>query len=171
MASDSALIVVMGVSGTGKSTLGKALSQALGLPFIDGDDLHPASNVAKMAAGQPLNDEDREPWLRKIRKTADEQNSSVVIACSALRGAYRNILRGENGKRTYFVFIEGSRETLLDRMQKRNGHFMKATMLDSQLSALESPVGEKGVVVVSADDETRIQTEKAALELRKCFSM
>ncbi|KAJ7680633.1 P-loop containing nucleoside triphosphate hydrolase protein [Mycena polygramma] len=190
-------IVVMGVSGTGKSTLGAALAAALHMPYIDGDDLHPRANVDKMSAGQPLTDADREPWLREIRRTAervaDEQlraqnntdysNSNntpeapgVVIACSALKRAYRDILRGgdPNSKSgavllpTYFVFIDGSREVLMERMHKRSGHFMKASMLDSQLSTLENPEGEQGVVVVSVEDTTAAQVDKAvaALEAR-----
>ncbi|KAJ6500204.1 P-loop containing nucleoside triphosphate hydrolase protein [Mycena vitilis] len=192
-------IVVMGVSGTGKSTLGAALAAALHMPYIDGDDLHPRANVEKMSAGQPLTDADREPWLRVIRSTAervaDEQQRAkndtdydnsgnntpetpgVVIACSALKRAYRDILRGGDAKSksgavvlpTYFVFIDGSREVLLERMHKRSGHFMKASMLDSQLSTLENPAGEQGVVVVSVEDTTAAQVDKAvvALETRR----
>ncbi|KAF9019239.1 carbohydrate kinase [Hymenopellis radicata] len=178
---EPAIIIVMGVSGTGKSTLGQAIASALDVPFIDGDDLHPAENVAKMSAGTPLNDADREPWLAIIRKTGLENlaKGSVVLACSALRKCYRDILRGKSssgestgdtGPKTYFVFIKGSREVLLDRMSKRQGHFMKVTMLDSQLATLESPEGEPDVVVVPVEDSTEVQTEKAKqglLELRK----
>ncbi|KAJ7346946.1 P-loop containing nucleoside triphosphate hydrolase protein [Mycena albidolilacea] len=193
------LIIVMGVSGTGKSTLGAALAAALHMPYIDGDDLHPRANVDKMAAGCPLTDADREPWLRVIRKTAERvareqaearaQNGTVngavngkatgtpgvVIACSALKRAYRDMLRGvgdasnttaATGLPTYFVFIEGSREVLMDRMLKRSGHFMKATMLDSQLNTLENPAGEEGVVVVSVEDSTVAQVDKAVEALK-----
>ncbi|KAJ7902166.1 P-loop containing nucleoside triphosphate hydrolase protein [Mycena olivaceomarginata] len=195
------LIIVMGVSGTGKSTLGAALAAALHMPYIDGDDLHPRANVDKMAAGCPLTDADREPWLRAIRKTAERvareqaearaQNGAVnhngavngkatgapgvVIACSALKRAYRDVLRGVGGASnttaatglpTYFVFIEGSREVLMDRMLKRSGHFMKATMLDSQLNTLENPAGEEGVVVVSVEDPTVAQVDKAVEALK-----
>ncbi|KAJ7163544.1 P-loop containing nucleoside triphosphate hydrolase protein [Mycena crocata] len=177
-------IVVMGVSGTGKSTLGAALAAALQMPYVDGDDLHPAANVAKMAAGQPLTDADREPWLRTIRDTAEhvvqEQAQKgkgkgpeekpgalgVVIACSALKRAYREILRGNGGTvsalKTCFVFIQGSREVLMERMLNRAGHFMKASMLDSQLNTLENPEGEDGVVVVSVEDTTAAQVENAS---------
>ncbi|KAJ7647023.1 P-loop containing nucleoside triphosphate hydrolase protein, partial [Roridomyces roridus] len=183
---DPVFIVVMGVSGTGKSTLGAALAEALEFPYVDGDDLHPRSNVDKMAAGQPLTDADREPWLRTIRNTAEriaaerqiemgrrEQGEAdgaasgfkgapgVVIACSALKKEYRDVLRGGGAIRTYFVFIEGTREVLMDRMTKRSGHFMKATMLDSQLKTLEDPRDEPGVVVVSVEDATAVQVEKA----------
>jgi len=193
----SALIIVMGVSGTGKSTLGTALAETLRMPFVEGDDLHPKANVEKMSSGQPLNDADREPWLEVIRRTAiskiEEQQQhqteegrsrGVVISCSALKKYYRDILRGKQrepdnpnnllhsndveGARlgpdvvlsTYFIFIDGTRELLMERMEKRPGHFMKASMLDSQLNTLESPVGEKGVIVVSPNDSTYEQVRK-----------
>ncbi|KAF9467466.1 P-loop containing nucleoside triphosphate hydrolase protein [Collybia nuda] len=195
-------IVVMGVSGTGKSTLGSVIAEALNMPYVEGDELHPKSNVEKMAAGHPLNDADREPWLELIRTTAEHmvveqrvgQNSGlgsgaasgVVLSCSALKKYYRDILRGikkpaSKGQtlpshlepanpdvlRTYFVFIDGSREVLRDRMEKRPGHFMKASMLDSQLKTLESPVGEEGVVVLSLEDTTEVQLRMALEGLRE----
>ncbi len=158
-----------GVSGTGKSTLGSALAESLGLPFIDGDDLHPPANIAKMSSGQPLTDADREPWLALIRETGVEK-VPVVMACSALKRHYRDILRGKDGSekekpRTYFVYIKGSREVLLDRMQKRQGHFFKVDMLDSQFEALESPEGEEGVVTVPLEESTEVQVAKAKEEL------
>lgn len=188
--SDAIFLVVMGVSGTGKSTLGAALSKALRLPFIDGDDLHPQSNVDKMARGEPLTDTDRQPWLETIRRTAvssilsqlgddyglhvsspvrdEDQRPGIIIACSALKGSYRSVLRGEtlleaeaskySGKLpTCFVYMKGSREVLMDRMMKRQGHFMKAEMLDSQLKTLESPDNEGGVVAVSIEWSTEDQ--------------
>lgn len=184
------------MSGTGKSTLGSALAQLLDFPYVEGDEIHPTSNVAKMSSGIPLTDEDREPWLALIRKTAeektirkriDEQRSDgkskrvvgVVIACSALKKYYRDILRGEASfseqstssllpdLQTYFVFISGSRELLYDRLNKRPGHFMKASMLDSQLATLEVPDGEKGVATVSMEDETEVQVHEAVGALRK----
>jgi gluconokinase len=168
------------------------------MPYVDGDDLHPKSNVEKMSAGHPLNDVDREPWLGLIRTTAehitgerrqtDSQKKGivgVVIGCSALKRYYRDILRGiiklatkdqevhshsdpaqPNLLSTYFVFIEGSRETLMERMEKRADHFMKASMLDSQLETLESPIGEEGVAVVSLNDTTDMQVMQALEGLR-----
>ncbi|KAG6864946.1 hypothetical protein C0991_006175 [Blastosporella zonata] len=151
----------------------------MGVPYVEGDELHPASNVAKMSAGIPLTDVDREPWLALIRATAestlldrdgDTPKSGVVISCSALKHYYREILRGrqvegadppEASITTSFVFIEGTRDVLMERMEKRPGHFMKASMLDSQLQTLETPVGEAGVVVVSVEDSTEEQVRKA----------
>lgn len=168
-----------------------ALARALRMPYVEGDDLHPHTNVDKMAAGIPLDDADREPWLALIRATAErtaaeehaaaEKGSAaprgVVITCSALKKYYREILRGQlqpaavdnkileaghpNALQTYFVFIEGTRDVLMDRMSKRAGHFMKASMLDSQLSTLETPIGEESVVVVSVEDSTEDQVRIA----------
>jgi gluconokinase len=171
--------------------LGVALAQTLGLPYVDGDDLHSQSCIAKMTAGQPLTDIDRKPWLELIRTTAEHMSlqqqadvkltgrSGVVVACSALKKYYRDILRGwkqvvpeadtspehleplhPDMLATYFVFIKGTREVLLERMEKRTGHYMKPAMLDSQLSTLESPEGEDNVIVVSAEDTTLEQLEK-----------
>ncbi|KAF8232166.1 carbohydrate kinase [Tricholoma matsutake] len=183
------LIVIMGVSGTGKSTLGNALAKTLGIPYVEGDDLHPKSNVEKMSSGHPLDDADREPWLELIRNTAerkvvqmqaDTRMLGIVVGCSALKRYYRDILRGivkpvmkdqklpenlnatwPNLLSTYFVFIDGSREILMERMEKRTDHFMKASMLESQLRTLENPVGEEGVVVVSLHDATNLQIKQA----------
>ncbi|KAG0248694.1 hypothetical protein BG011_009998 [Mortierella polycephala] len=167
-----------GVSGSGKSTMGQALADSLAMPFIDGDDLHSDSNVAKMAAGHPLTDADRDPWLKLIRTTAEQQcllqeqkrqPLGIVVACSALKAYYRDILRGKRTSSlqqqqslpTYFVFLKGTRDVLLQRMEKRDGHFMKTNMLDSQLETLESPEGEHGVVVIDITDAPTDQVKKA----------
>lgn len=135
------VVIVMGVSGVGKSTVGRLLADRLGWEFHDGDDFHPPSNVAKMKTGQPLNDNDRGPWLQAIRQFMDRcqmDGKSVVIACSALRERYRDVLgRAEPWVR--FVFLHGSKEVISERMQARTGHFMPATLLDSQLATLETP--------------------------------
>ncbi|KAJ7248744.1 hypothetical protein C8J57DRAFT_1672534 [Mycena rebaudengoi] len=169
-----------GVSGAGKLTQGAALALALRLLYMGGDDLHLAESVAKMAAGEPLGDEDHILWLRTIRGMAervvrvlrdssgnneggDNNASNGEGTCSALRRVYRDVLRGgdDSGLETYFVFIEGARAVLLERMQRRTGHFMKAGMLDSQFATLESPRGEQGVVVMSLEDSTEEQVELA----------
>jgi gluconokinase len=137
-------VVVMGVSGTGKTTVGQALSDALGLPFVEGDELHPASNVEKMAAGIPLTDADRAPWLDLI---AAELHRPVVVACSALKRAYRDRLRRDAPDLT-LVYLHGSRELLAERMGGRRGHFMPTTLLDSQLATLEPPMPDEKAVAV-----------------------
>jgi gluconokinase len=147
-------VIVMGVSGCGKSSVGEALAQRLGLPFIEGDGLHPESNVAKMAAGTPLTDEDRWPWLTVIgARMADalSRGEGIVVSCSALKKIYRDHLRAATGGRLAFVYLDGSRELLSRRMGARTGHFMPLTLLDSQLATLEVPTGEPGVVTVTID--------------------
>ena len=135
------IVVLMGVSGSGKSTVGAALAVALGWPLVDADDLHPPENVAKMAAGIPLTDDDRWPWLDRVvaelrRMTADGTN--VILACSALKRAYRDRLRAA-APRLQLVFLDGDRELLASRMAARPGHFMPTSLLDSQLATLERP--------------------------------
>jgi carbohydrate kinase (thermoresistant glucokinase family) len=148
-------IVVMGVSGCGKSSVGIALAEALGARFIDGDDLHPEANKAKMSAGIPLDDSDRWPWLDLVSKALAEEVvetsggsfSGTVVACSALKRAYRErILAG--APNTFFVHLDGSREILEQRLGARSGHFMPASLLDSQLATLE-PLGsdEPGALI------------------------
>lgn len=128
-------IVVMGVSGCGKSSVGSALAEALGARFIDGDDLHPEANKAKMGAGIPLDDDDRWPWLDLVGKALAE-GAGTVIACSALKRAYRDRIRA-TAPNTFFVHLDGTREILQQRLGGRKGHFMPATLLDSQLAILE----------------------------------
>lgn len=189
------------MASTGKSTIAKALNERLGLPYIEGDDLHPKSNIEKMSEGIPLTDKDREPWLELIRTAAEnivaEQEAKasaaqtgeeeprtkarygVMATCSSLKRYYRDILRGTHNQfphmpehlhaishdklPTYFVYIKADEQLLRERMSKRKGHFMKGNMVDSQLATLESPEGEKNVVVVpldaSTDEQVRIAVE------------
>ncbi|MCO4317805.1 gluconokinase [Phyllobacterium sp. 21LDTY02-6] len=135
-------VIVMGVSGSGKSTVGEAVAKGLGLPFVEGDVLHPKSNVEKMAAGIPLTDEDRWPWLRRIGRELAEADNGIVVSCSALKKSYRDLLRQEAGGPLAFIYLDGSLEVLRDHMGKRTGHFMPLSMLDSQLATLEVPTGE-----------------------------
>ncbi|HEY3338734.1 MAG TPA: gluconokinase [Propionicimonas sp.] len=143
-------VVVMGVSGTGKSTVAKALQERLGWPFAEGDDLHPAANVAKMAAGIPLEDADRWPWLDAIAawtSAQDAEGHSTIVTCSALHRAYRDRLR-DAAAGTVFVHLVGSPELLAERMDGRKGHFMPSSLLASQLETLEPlDADEPGVVV------------------------
>lgn len=138
-----AAIVVAGVSGSGKSTLGAALAARLGIAFVDGDDLHPAANVAKMAAGQPLDDADRAPWLDVVG--ARLAAGGVVIACSALRRRYRDRLRA-HAPGLRILLLEVPADELDRRMRERPGHFMPASLLASQLAALEPPAPGEPVV-------------------------
>ncbi len=145
-------VVVMGVSGSGKSTVGLALAERLGVPFADADDLHPAANVAKMAAGHPLDDDDRRPWLELIGRWLADHPDGGVVACSALKRAYRDGIRAHAAD-AVFLHLDGAHEVIARRQAGRPGHFMPASLLDSQFETLE-PLGvdEAGVVVDVAED-------------------
>lgn len=134
-------VVIMGVSGTGKTSLGTALSERLGIPYMDGDDLHPAANVARMAAGIPLTDQDRWPWLDRVAQVLSD-NAPVIVGCSALRRAYRDHLRANAGGPVRFLFLTGARDVIAARMKAREGHYMPAALLDSQLATLEPPAAD-----------------------------
>lgn len=147
------VIVVMGVAGTGKTTVGALLAGRLGWPYAEADDFHPAANVTKMAAGEPLTDEDRAPWLAAIGRWIDERAAgatSGVVSCSGLRRVYRDQLR-EGRPQVRLVLLEGSRELITRRLAARHGHFMRVEMLDSQFAALEPPQPDEDVTEVSID--------------------
>ncbi len=147
-------IVVMGVSACGKTSVAEGLAAALQADFLEGDRLHPQANIDKMSEGIPLTDADRWPWLDRIGAelhAATEAGSDIVASCSALKRAYRDRLRAEAGGNLAFVFLRGSRDLLIGRMQQRRGHFMPASLLESQLATLEDPSGEAGVVTVDID--------------------
>lgn len=132
-------MVIMGVSGSGKSTVGELLGRRMGVPFIDGDDLHPATNKEKMRAGIPLEDADRRPWLQEIGRTLgehQEERKGIIIACSALKRRYRDLLR-EYAPEVVFIHLEGAMDILAERMAARSHEFMPGTLLASQLEALE----------------------------------
>ena len=139
--------VVMGVSGCGKSTVGAAFAAAIGGRFIDGDDLHPPENVAKMSAGVPLTDADRWPWLTLVGATL---TGDVVVGCSALKRAYRDRIRAVAGP-VRFLHLAGSKAVIAARMAARPGHFMPLGLLDSQFAALEPPGPDEDAVTVDID--------------------
>ncbi|MGV4793014.1 gluconokinase, GntK/IdnK-type [Rhizobium sp. F40D2] len=148
-------IIVMGVSGCGKSSVGEKLADALHLAFVEGDALHPAANVEKMSKGIALTDEDRMPWLDRIGgdiKASLEKGEGIIVSCSALKRIYRDRLRAAAGGNLFFVYLEGSKALLTQRMGERKGHFMPVSLLESQLATLEVPTGEQGVVTVDIDD-------------------
>lgn len=132
--------IVMGVSGSGKSTIGKMLAEQIDVPFFDADDFHPPANIAKMSSGIPLNDEDRLPWLKALNRLLLDQNDGAVLACSALKKSYRKVLRQHLTTSPRFIFLAVSRDFLLQRMTQRTDHFMPKALLDSQLATLEKPV-------------------------------
>ncbi|MBJ7223993.1 MULTISPECIES: gluconokinase [unclassified Brenneria] len=134
-------IIIMGVSGTGKSSVGEALASRLNAKFIDGDDLHPRANIQKMASGRPLNDDDRQPWLERLSDVAyslQQKNETGFLVCSALKKRYRDRLRTGSGN-LIFLWLNGDYQLVLNRMQQRVGHFMPESLLKSQFAALESP--------------------------------
>jgi len=142
------VLVVMGVSGSGKSTLAALLAQRLGWPLQEGDALHPQANVDKMAAGQPLDDADRRPWLRLVAAWIDQRAAADepgIVTCSALRRVYRDVLRRDFVR---FVHLTGDRRLLARRIQDRNGHFMPPSLLDSQLATLEAPGADEAAITI-----------------------
>ena len=166
--SDALTIVVMGVSGCGKSTIAEIIATQIGAHCKDGDELHPDSNIKKMESGVPLTDSDREPWLNEVMEYAREQTAqhgACVIACSALKRRYRTILNQAGN--VIYVFLDGSFELINSRMQARTGHFMPDSLLKSQFDALEDPRTEENVVTVGIDSEPPAIATNAVDALRK----
>jgi gluconokinase len=149
------VIILMGVSGVGKTAVGKRLAEALGWRFLEGDDFHPLANIAKMAAGIPLTDEDRAPWLERLRELIAEalaRGEDVVLACSALKRSYRQLLTVDPA-RVRWVYLWAPREVIASRLARRTGHFMLLGLLGSQLEALEVPEDVPWVDVTPGVDE------------------
>ena len=160
------VIYIMGVSGCGKSTIGKMLSDATGYPFFDGDDFHTKVNLEKMRLGHPLDDEDRLGWLMAIHDFAEVQQKqhSIILACSALKEKYREILSASMENFTRWVYLKGDYNFISERLTQRKGHFMPASLLQSQFDALEEPVN---ALVI----EINKTAEEMVMEIRKKISL
>jgi gluconokinase len=146
-------VIIMGVSGSGKSTLGHALARALDCPFLDGDDFHDAAAIVKMSAGHPLSDDDRWPWLDRLGRAIGQalaREESAVAACSALRRSYRDRLRAAIQAPTGFILLDPSPDELQRLLDRRTGHFMPASLLGSQLAALERPGTDEAATALTA---------------------
>ena len=142
-------LVVMGVAGCGKSAVGAALALELGVPYSDGDDLHPAANIAKMSGGQALTDADRWPWLALVGQAL--AHGPMIIGCSALRRSYRAFITQTAAAPVVFVHLQGSRAVIEARMRARQGHFMPPALLDSQFATLEPPGVDENAIIVQID--------------------
>jgi gluconokinase len=159
------VLVVMGVAGSGKTTIARLLSERLGWDYCEGDDLHPAANLAKMAAGEPLTDADRAPWLARVRAWIDERVAAGrpgVITCSALKRSYRDVLRDPH---VVFVQLSGPRQLLAVRLTARRGHFMPAALLDSQLADLEPPGSDEQALAIDVTAAPDAQVAAIVAEL------
>lgn len=158
------VFIVMGVSGSGKTTIGKALARALNIPFHDADSYHSKTNVEKMKRGIPLTDNDRSPWLETLSSNIEkwEKEGGGVLACSALKAVYRKILVSKTQEQVTFIFLQGTRDRISERMRNRKGHFMPETLLDSQFSVLEPP---KDAITVSVENTPEKILEEILLKL------
>ena len=154
----------MGVSGCGKSAVGQALAARLGIAHVDGDDLHPAGNVAKMRAGTALTDDDRWPWLDRVAGVLRDE-APVIVACSALKRAYRDRIRAGAGGPVTFVHLAGSRALITGRMAARRGHYMPLSLLDSQFATLEPP-GEDEAITLDITPDLPALVEAVLARLR-----
>ena len=161
-------LILMGVSGSGKTTIGEQLARRIGWRYEDADTFHPASNVAKMSAGQPLTDEDRWPWLRAIADEIDRASDAgerIVIGCSALRRVYRDALvHGRNDIR--IVYLQGTQALIAERLGQRKGHFMPPGLLTSQFGTLEPPTPDEHAVIVSIDAPVETVVENVLRQLK-----
>lgn len=158
-------IVVMGVSGSGKSSVGEQMAERLGLPFGDADSFHPPANIEKMSAGVPLTDDDRWPWLDAIGTALRDAPKGMVVTCSALRRIYRERLTMATGRPVIFFFLDGPKEMIAQRMGGRRGHFMPTSLLDSQFATLEPPGPDELAVRLSVAPpiDTVVKNALAAL--------
>ena len=157
----------MGVSGSGKTTIGKWLANDIGLPFYDADDFHPEANIEKMKSGQPLNDEDRFPWLTILAESILEWNKKkgAVLACSALKKSYRGLLTSDNKSRCCFIYLKGSKKRISERLNQRDEHYMPPELLDSQFAALQEPQDAITVSIDQTPNEIVEECKKRLFEM------
>lgn len=158
-------LIIMGVSGSGKTTLGNRLAEHLGCRFIDGDDLHPKENIQKMKNSIPLDDNDRWSWFAKIADTTNTKspNEGLIIACSALKRSYRDYLRTRSNGPLRFLFLDVSQTIILERLKKRDNHFMPIALLETQFATLEVPAqDEKDVLRIAPDESLGVVVERVS---------
>lgn len=161
------ILILMGVSGCGKTVVGQALARRLGCPFIEGDDFHPSSNVAKMRSGLPLDDEDRKDWMAALRAEIERQADQAILSCSALKRKHRDYLR-DLDRSVHFLYLWGERALLQERIDSRRGHFFAPKLLDSQLEALEPPDDSEKAHALSIDDTVENIVAQALRLLDNC---
>lgn len=157
-------LILMGVAGCGKSSIGSALSHRTHIPYKDGDDLHPRRNVEKMSAGLSLTDDDRWPWLGLVAQ-ALKAEAPLIVGCSALKQAYRDVIRRDAGGEVLFVYLQGDRDLIAARMQERTGHYMPLSLLESQYAALEAPDANEALTV-SIDQSITAIVEQISTYIR-----
>jgi len=161
------LIIIMGVSGAGKSTLAKSLSEALDIPFLEGDDFHPTENIEKMAGGTPLTNDDRIAWIEAMGGAASEEKAAhIILSCSALNEFVRDSLARHTDRHIHWVYVKVSREELLRRLRTRDNHFMKDELLDSQLAAMEPP---DNAIVINGNPSLSTCLDEAMGKLKTLF--
>jgi gluconokinase len=157
----------MGVAGCGKSAVGAALAARIGAAYLDGDDLHPPANIAKMTRGEPLTDDDRWPWLTLIGQRLAMPDGILILGCSALKRRYRDHIREEAGAPVTFVHLFGSKDLITERMAARAGHFMPTSLIDSQFAALEPPAADENAITVDIDNSLEAIVAAIAAKLEE----
>jgi gluconokinase len=163
------VVIIWGVAGAGKTTIGELLAQELDWKFYDADDFHPPANIDKMQRGIPLTDEDRQPWLENLREAIERSlgaNENAVLACSALKRKYRELLRV--GEEVRFVFLRGDRARIAAQLRHRREHFMNPELLDSQFADLEEPTPSENALTVELGGDPHELVEKIKTSLREC---
>ncbi|CEP24665.1 idnK [Cyberlindnera jadinii] len=165
------VVVVGGTAGTGKTTIGEEIAKSLDCPFVEGDQLHPQSNVEKMSQGIPLTDDDRWGWLEEVAQEGSkraETSSISVVTCSALKQVYRDLIQKvANNANVIYVFLYASKEELIKRTNARSGHFMKSTMIESQLDTLELPTGNDNALCIDVENKSVEEIKQLGLEFIK----